>query len=197
MKETSKATARREKENASGILPWGDWLKGKVIDIGPGDDLLPLKDCVAFDEAQGDANDLTQYFKPNTFDALHSSNCLEHLHDAEASLGTWFSVVKKGGYVVFTVPEAILYGDMLWELGPRYNPDHKATFSVFLEGSPAPKHYFMPNWIGNICRKFKAECKLLRLVDTNYDYGVMFVRDQTYSFEAGVECFCECVLMKL
>ena len=35
-----------------------------------------------------------------------------------------------------------------------------------------------------------------RLVDTNYDYSVMFARDQTLRFEDGVECFVELVFLK-
>ena len=64
MKETSKAEPRRT----------NTWLYNKIfqgngIDIGCGDDLLKkesfpnIESVIAFDQAQGDANNIDQYFQ--------------------------------------------------------------------------------------------------------------------------------------
>lgn len=196
MRETTKAQARRMTEDTNGKFQWRMIFTGKGCDIGPGDDPIRVPGVLLFDKEQGDCNVLDKYFAPDTFDFLHSSNCLEHVFNAHDALGRWIKVVKPGGHLVITIPESTLYGDMLWKKGPRYNDDHKSTFSVYHKGSPAPRHYHIPTWIPQVEKEFGVKCLLQRLVDTNYDYSVMFTRDQTFRFEDGVECFCEIVLLK-
>jgi len=190
MKETSKAMRRRWVEDAKGLFPWKDIFKGKGIDVGAGDDPLPFEDCIAFDQKDGDANKLDTYFKAGQFDYLHSSQSLEHMHDPKIALDSWIKVVKKGGYVICTIPDFILYEGLIWP--SRYNPDHKSSFSMWLKDSPAPIHCLLPDWLSN----FNVEVLLCRLVDTNYNYKILTSKDQTYVESDNVECWLEFVLRK-
>lgn len=190
MKETSKAMRRRWVEDAKGLFPWKKIFKGKGIDVGPGDDPLPLEDVKTFDQVDGDANKLHEYFKTGEFDYLHSSQCLEHMNDPKQALESWIKVVKKGGHLVISIPSWELYESMIWP--SRYNPDHKSSWSLSIKDSPAPHHVLLPDWLN----QFPVNVELCRLVDTNYDYKVGTSKDQTYDESDGVECWIEFVLRK-
>jgi hypothetical protein len=72
--EASKTNALRSPEF------FKTYLSGRVIDIGAGDDLVvPHADI--FDQHQGDANHILDYRDAEQYDAVHSSHCLEHMHD--------------------------------------------------------------------------------------------------------------------
>lgn len=191
-KETTKAQIRRMRENNAGLFHWDSVFKGKILDAGSGDDPINLPNVTPFDTPQGDLNHLSRYFKPETFDVIHSSNSLEHLYDPKAALADWLKVVKPGGHLVITVPSWELYEGMQWP--SRYNPDHKSSWSLWQKGSPAPIHVFLPDFLDS----FKNSCDVLlcRLVDTNYNYKVGTSSDQTWIFEHSIEAFLEFVLRK-
>jgi len=191
MKETSKAMRRRWCEDAGKVFPWRKIFVGRGIDVGAGDDAMPFADCVAFDQEDGDANRLSEYFPPQEFDYLHASQCLEHMHDPQAALAEWLVVVKPGGHVVVTIPDWVAYEGMRWP--SPYNGDHKASFSMIYRGSIAPIHIHIPTFLA----KFPVEVRLARFVDANYDYQVGTTRDQTMPEADGVECWNEFVLKKL
>ncbi|MGH9889128.1 MAG: methyltransferase domain-containing protein, partial [bacterium] len=75
-------------------------LAGKGLDIGAGDD--PIRpDVRRFDVEHGDANHVTNHVRElASFDYVFSSHCLEHMHDASATLKDWWSLVKPGGILV-------------------------------------------------------------------------------------------------
>ena len=200
MKETSKAMRRRWLEDADGAQPW-NWksiFTGHGIDVGPGDNPLPFEDCLRFDMEQGDANKLGSYFAPETFNYIHASQVLEHMHDPLAALCEWNSLLKPGGHSIISVPEMSLYGDILWgEHGSRYNPDHKATFSFGLRNSGAPIHIYLPDFVSTVEEKSGVKCIFSRVVDTNYDYKVGFTRDQTYHECDGVEAWVELLFRRV
>ena len=191
MNETSKAMRRRWVEDAMGIYPWKKMFLGRGIDVGSGEDKLPFDDCEAFDTGDGDANKISQYRSLNSFDYLHSSQSLEHMHDPSAALKDWLKIVKVGGRVVVTVPSWELYEGMRWP--SRYNPDHKSSWSMSLRGSIAPIHVYVPEFL----KQFKAKVKLCRLIDANYDFKIGSEKDQTWDESDGVEAFIEFVLEKL
>jgi SAM-dependent methyltransferase len=190
MNETSKAMRRRWCEAEQGIFPWKKIFQGRGIDIGCGPDKLPFDACEAFDKEQGDANRLSEYFPPDSFDYLHSSQSLEHMANPRAALKEWMKVVRPGGFVIVAVPSWELYEGMQWP--SRYNPDHKATFSMSLRGSPAPIHILLPDFL----QELNATTLLCRLVDANYDYKVGTTKDQTWDESDGVEAFIEMVIQK-
>ena len=191
MNETSKAMTRRWVEDMIGDFPWKSLFVGKGIDVGCGPDKVQIDDCIGFDQGDGDANDLCRYFKSNTFDYLHASHILEHMKDAKSSLTTWSNIVKKGGHIIGEVPSWELYEGKR----PRsiWNDDHKSTWSMWNKfgGTELPHHY-APDF-------FKSDLfdiKLLRLVDSNYDYTIGASIDQTNTESNAVECFIEFVLIK-
>lgn len=193
--ESSKAMRRRYVEAHTGVFPWWDILSGEGIDVGCGPDLLPVPRCRAFDMQDGDANYLDRYFNVDSFDYLHASQVLEHMHDPLAALSTWLMVVRPGGHLIITVPDWCLYEGMVWP--SRSNQDHKSTWSLWLRDSPAPTHVFIPHlllWLAD------RQVKTLRhqLVDTRYNYKISpTLNDQTLREEDGVEAFIELVLKKV
>lgn len=190
--ETAKATRRRTQEEKDGMFPWSTILKGKALDIGCGPDLLKIPGCEGWDLRDGDCNDMRPYFPSDTFDLLHASHVLEHMRDAKASVESWLSILKPGGYLVGEVPS--------WELyeGKRdtsiWNMDHKSTWSMWsMKGGKILPHHYAPDFF----TQFNVDVLLLRIVDTNYDYCVGASRDQTWGVGNKTECFIEFCLKKL
>lgn len=112
-------------------------LSGKGIDIGCGDD--PVNpDVKKFDKDDGDANEITKYVQ-ETFDFVFSSHCLEHMIDPRIALMEWWKLVKPGGYLFFIVPDEDLYEQGIFP--SRFNPDHKATFTISKAQSWSPRSF--------------------------------------------------------
>jgi SAM-dependent methyltransferase len=189
--ESSKAMTRRLSGKEKPF--WEEVFTGKGIDIGAGDDLIAIDGVIGFDVQDGDANRLHDYFPTESFDYIHASQCLEHMHDPVAALESWMKVLRVGGFAVITIPSWELYEGMVWP--SRYNPDHKSTFSMWQKGSPAPNHVLFPDWLLNNFSQHKIE--ICRLVDTNYNYSIGTKMDQTYDRANAVEAFIEFVIQKI
>jgi SAM-dependent methyltransferase len=114
------------------------YLRGKVLDIGCGTDLV-VPAAQPFDLAHGDANRIADYLPIETFDCVHSSHCLEHMQDVPKAIRQWWSLVKPGGVMIITVPEENLYEQGIWP--SVFNPDHKATFRFDTQTSWSPVSY--------------------------------------------------------
>lgn len=193
MNETSKAMRRRWREDASGGLPWREFFKGSGLDIGCGPDKVPFDECIGFDEKDGDANNLLKHFKESSFDYIHSSQSLEHMHDPKV-LWQWMRLLKPSGKAIVTVPSWELYEGMRWP--SVYNPDHKSTWSMNLRGSPAGKnHVHVPTFVESVPEFAKPI--VARQLDVNYDYKVGVSRDQTYREQDAVEPWIEFVMVRL
>lgn len=176
-------------------LPWDDIFKGKGVDIGSGDDPLQIPDCVHFDQEDGDANHILDYLEEGSFDFVHASHVLEHLHDPTQALKDWSKLLKPGGYIVGEVPS--------WELyeGKRersvFNPDHKSTFSLWSKkGGTELQHFYALEFFPKVAALSGMDLVSLRLIDTNYNYCVGASIDQTFPFENAVECYIEFFLQK-
>src|SRR5262245_10497819 len=126
MKETSKT--RRLWSDAELSV-----LQRRGLDIGGGEDCLP--NARRFDVEDGHANDITRYVHEQ-FDFVYSSHCLEHMHDPRHALLGWWALVKPGGHIVFIVPDEDLYEQGVFP--SRFNPDHKATFTLAKRSSWSP-----------------------------------------------------------
>jgi len=145
---------------------WGDLersvLVGKGIDIGCGPDPVS-PDARGFDMADGDANHITQYVH-ETFDFVYASHCLEHMHKPREAILEWWKLVKPGGYIFVIVPDEDLY-----EMGvfpSRFNPDHKATFTLSKTTSWSP----LSINVLDLARSLPdGELISLVLQDNNYD----------------------------
>lgn len=112
-------------------------LQGRILDIGAGNDPV-TPDAVPFDQEHGDANRITA-FAPASFDCVYSSHCLEHMHDPDASLANWWSLVKPGGVLFVIVPDEDLYEQ--GSFPSRHNADHKHTFTLAKKRSWSPKSH--------------------------------------------------------
>lgn len=124
-----------------------NYLRGKVIDIGAGGDpICPWAE--SFDVADGDANFITRYKAPQTYDTVHSSHCLEHLYKPEEALREWWKLVKSGGYLVLVVPHEDLYEQGFWP--SIFNSDHKATFRLGGSSSWSPVSYDVRDLVGGL-----------------------------------------------
>lgn len=185
--ETSKANKRR-----ANTYLYNKIFSGDGIDIGSGGDLLQkhiypnIKSIEPFDLQHGDAQYINKYLD-RQFDFVHSSQCLEHMVDADIALRNWWKIVKPGGYLIFSMPDEDLYEQGVFP--SRWNSDHKWTFSINKPNSWSPVHL---NIIDMISKLDKNEIIKIELVDTNYNYN-LFNIDQTRD---DVEAFIEVILKK-
>ena len=118
---------------------WGSVEKaatsGRGIDIGCGPDPV-TPDARRFDLEDGDANVASQFVKEQ-FDFVFSSHCLEHMHDPRLTILDWWKLVKPDGHLFVLVPDEDLYEQGVFP--SRFNPDHKATFTISKAKSWSPK----------------------------------------------------------
>ena len=140
-----------------------NFLQGRLIDIGAGDDLVcPWAE--GFDVGDGDANVIASFRAADAYDAVHSSHCLEHMNSPQAALLEWWALVKPGGFLVVVVPEESLYEQRHWP--SLFNGDHKWTFRIGGLGSWSPRSI-------DVRELFQAlpgrEVLSVELQDMNYD----------------------------
>lgn len=140
------------------------YLSGKVLDIGPGDDLI-VPQAIPFDLAHGDANRIGDYLQAQSFDCVHSSHCLEHMRDVPGALRQWWSLVKPGGVLVVAVPHEDLYEQGIWP--SIFNVDHKATFRLDKKASWSPVSYDLRNLVQEL---EGADIESIAVQDAGYDY---------------------------
>lgn len=169
MNETSKSAPSRLRNEDH------KYLRGRVLDVGCGPDLLQLPPGVpgtvtGWDLPDGDA----QYLRgvpDNTYDAVHSSHCLEHVVDVATALHHWARVVKPNGAVYIVVPSWELYEHKTWP--SRGNADHKSSFSL-MDPVVLPDHSFFTVRdmikIGAACNLFLVDA---RIACDNYDFKRM------------------------
>ena len=120
------------------------YFAGDGLDIGGKPDplslyveLFPLLQSVrTWDLEDGDAQFLDSV-EDNSYDFVHSSHCLEHLHNPREGLANWFRVVRPGGFLIVTVPDEDLYEQGVFP--STNNKDHKWTFTIYKETSWSPR----------------------------------------------------------
>jgi SAM-dependent methyltransferase len=142
------------------------YFQGRVIDIGAGRDLV-CAHAERFDLEDGDANVITQYRKIESYDCVHSSHCLEHMHDPQQALMQWWALVKPGGYLVMVVPDEDLYEQCNWP--SIFNRDHKATFTLKKGSSWSPVSFKIDDLARNLP---KAEILSVELQDAGYNHAL-------------------------
>lgn len=136
MKETSKALIRRLHD----VRFVNTYFKGDGVDIGAGSDPLsnnaqqfPLMESLkVWDLQDGDAQQMKNA-PDDSYDFVHSSHCLEHLHDPHEAFQNWIRICKPGGYIITTIPEEDLYEQGVWP--STYNGDHKTSWTILKEES--------------------------------------------------------------
>ena len=123
------------------------YLGGRVIDIGAGKDLV-IPTAERFDIEDGDANYITQYRKTESYDAVHSSHCLEHMFNPVNALNEWWLLVKPGGYLILVVPDEDLYEQGNWP--SLFHGDHKNTFRLNKNNSWSPVSFDLEELVKNL-----------------------------------------------
>jgi SAM-dependent methyltransferase len=187
MKECSKSIPRRlSQPNFT-----NRYFVGDGIDIGGRPDPLVLYTDVfaairsvrTWDLDDGDAQ-MMSGVADGTFDFVHSSHCLEHLHDPAEGLRNWLRVVKPGGHVIVTVPDEDLYEQGVFP--STFNRDHKWTFTIHKPDSWSPRSVNVLTLLAGLGRE--AQVLKVELLDATYRYGLPRY-DQTITpiGECGIE----------
>lgn len=141
MKESSKTAQVR-----SSVF-FKNFLSGKVIDIGGGND--PVTNYAeVFDIGDGDAQNILKYRKKESYDSVNSSHCLEHMKDVPLALSQWWELVKPGGHMVIVVPHEDLFEQKIWP--SVFAGGHHATFRLKTKESWSPVSYDIHELIKNL-----------------------------------------------
>ncbi len=185
--ETSKSLMRRLHD----IRYATRYFRGSGIDIGAGLDslaryceLFPLVDHIrSWDISDGDAEFMSQV-EDSSYDFVHSSHCLEHLHDPYQGFKNWVRICKIQGHLVLTLPDEDLYEQKIWP--SIFNPDHKWTFSINKARSWSAKSVNIFDLLSSQSdhiRVLKVE-----LLDSSFLYDLGRVQDQTRDIaESAIE----------
>lgn len=190
MFETSKATLRRLQDSRYAT----QYFVGSGIDVGSGNDPLsqyqdfyPLAGSIfSWDRKQGDAQ-FVATVPDGTFEFVHSSHCLEHMHDPKIALQNWLRILKPNGYLICVVPDEDMYEQGCWP--SRYNSDHKHTFTIYKKESWSPVSINLLNLLA----QFDCSVQKIERLTASYRPELLNV-DQTIS-PVG-ECAIEFILQK-
>lgn len=192
MRECSKSIPRRLGDSRF----TRKYFVGIGIDVGGKPDplvlyqeLFPLiKSVRTWDIEDGDAQFLEDV-EDETYDFLHSSHCLEHLIDPYEGLKNWLRVVKKGGYLIITVPDEDMYEQGVFP--SQFNRDHKWTFTVYKETSWNQRSVNILDLVRMLGDAVAVE--KIEVLDSTYRYALPRY-DQTLTPVA--ECGIELILRK-
>lgn len=172
MYETGKSITRRTYDSRFLNM----FFVGNGIDIGAGSDSLKhykmyfplIKDVRAWDMPDGDAHYMNGV-DDNAYDFVHSSHCLEHMHDPEVAFTNWIRICRPGGHIIVTVPDEDLYEQGEWP--STYNGDHKTTWTIFKKSSWSPVSVNAVNFLS----KFADSIEIIKIDLANrfyvYDKG--------------------------
>lgn len=187
MRELTKSIARRIID--SRFLR--TYFVGDGIDIGGAPDPLSLyadffpliKSVKVWDLPDGDA-EIMESVLSETYDFVHSSHCLEHLHDPVEGIKNWFRILKPGGYLIVTVPEEDLYEQGTFP--STFNFDHKWTFTINKESSWSPKSINVLEMLSGLGSA--ADIRLIATEDRLYRYSLpRFDQTSTPIAESAIE----------
>lgn len=192
MNETSKSVIRR----AHDIRFATRYFVGDGIDIGAGNDSLAkhafmfsnITSVRSWDVSDGDA-ELMINVPDEQYNFVHSSHCLEHLHNPLIAMKNWIRICKPGGHLVITIPDEDLYEGGVWP--SSHNPDHKTSWTIFKKASWSSHSINVFNLIAAL--EDAVQVLKIELVDSSYQYNIAR-RDQTY--HGNSECAIEFILRK-
>jgi SAM-dependent methyltransferase len=193
MQETSKALIRRLQDARFS----NTYFAGSGVDIGCGDDPLskysqqfPLMTALKpWDLPDGDAQ-LMASVPDETYDFVHSSHCLEHLHDPYEAFDNWLRITKPGGYIITTIPDEDLYEQGVWP--STHNGDHKTSWTIAKNESWSSGSINLLEFL----YQYKEQIEVLKveLMNSSFIYDVHRF-DQTY--HSISECAIEFIVRKL
>jgi ubiquinone/menaquinone biosynthesis C-methylase UbiE len=148
-----------------------------------------MQSCRNWDLPDGDAQ-LLASVQDETFDFVHSSHCLEHMHNPKEALHHWLRVLKPNGHLVVMIPDEDLYEQGVFP--STNNNDHKWTFTIFKEKSWSSHSISLMSLLAD----FSAVAQIIKmeLLDASFRYDLPRF-DQTLT-PVG-ECAIEFVMRKL
>jgi SAM-dependent methyltransferase len=192
MKECSKSIARRRYD----INFVTKYFVGAGVDIGGKPDPLSLYtelfpnilSVKTWDWEDGDAQKMASV-QNQQYDFVHSSHCLEHLVDPVDGLANWFRTLKKGGYLVVTVPDEDMYEQGVFP--STFNLDHKWTFTPFKMSSWSDKSISVIELLKTL--GIEAEIVKIEQITAGYRYDLPRF-DQTLA--PVTECAIEFIIRK-
>ncbi len=174
--ETGKCFEKRRSRG-----DFGRYLVGHGIDIGCGEDPLqgPGVTVDPWDLLDGNAEDL-RGIKDASYDFVYSSHCLEHMRSVTRALEHWTRVLKPGGCLYVAVPDYSLYEKERFP--PRYNSDHKHSFSIHLSRKAVPRetHWNIREDLAPLLASYGVEIVEAFLENDHYDYRLPEEQDQTH-----------------
>jgi hypothetical protein len=124
-----------------------------------------------------DATHLSE-IEDNSYSLVHSSHCLEHIHDYKTALKNWVRVSNK--YILITIPDETMYERGHWP--SIYSPEHVVSFSM--EDPQLPNGVNINDVLAEVSDL--VEVKWVKKIDDGYNPDVDV--DQTALGE------CECVI---
>ena len=154
------------------------YFSGTVLDIGCDTDVV-VSHAQAFDQQHGDANEILNYLKPNSFNTVNSSHCLEHMQHPEKAIQDWWQLVKPGGYLITVVPHEVLYEQGQWP--SRFNSDHKATFRLKTNNTWSPCSFDIYELSKSLPG---AQIISAEIQDNNYNYNIQRLGEETSNSRA-------------
>lgn len=171
MFETSKAISRRIHDSRFATR----YFVGHGVDIGAGPDPINqygeffprMQSCRAWDLEDGDAQ-LLASLDDCSMDFVHSSHCLEHMHDVKEAMLNWLRVLKPGGHLVVVVPDEDLYEQGVFP--SAFNADHKWTFTMCKHLSWSPKSIDLLDLLSI----YSGDAQVLKveLLDATFRFGL-------------------------
>lgn len=187
MKECSKSIPRRLRDVAFATR----YFRGDGVDIGGKPDplflyseLFPLVNSIrTWDIEDGDAQ-LMAGVEDNSLDFVHSSHCLEHLHDPIEGIRNWLRILRPEGHLVITVPDEDLYEQGVFP--STFNTDHKWTFTIYKPSSWSNRSMS----VLELLQGLGAEADILKVELLHGTYRFLLPRyDQTATpiAECGIE----------
>ncbi|WP_162875551.1 methyltransferase domain-containing protein [Sphingomonas crusticola] len=117
-------------------------------------------------------------FADESFDAIYSSHCFEHIDDWLGVLRDWYRALKVGGFLVIVVPHQLLF-ERKRHLPSPINPDHKRFYTPMtllaeIEAAFEENSYRIRHFVEN---------------DAGFDYSIMPYQgtDGCYEIELVIE----------
>lgn len=187
MKECSKSIGRRLRDAMFATK----YFRGEGVDIGGKPDplalyseLFPLvRSIKTWDIEDGDAQQMAGV-PDNSLDFVHSSHCLEHLHDPVEGLRNWLRILRPGGHLIVTIPDEDLYEQGVFP--SSFNLDHKWTFTIYKPASWSERSIS----VLELLQELGAEADILKIELLHGTYRFTLPRyDQTTTpvAECGIE----------
>lgn len=172
MNESSKTNQIRSKEFFS------TYFKGKVIDIGGGNDIVG-ENIESFDLQHGDAQHILKYKDLESYDCVYSSHCLEHMEDVPSAISKWWELLKPGGHMIVVVPHEDLYEQKIWPtVFAGGDGGHKATFRLKTSKTWSPVSYDVLELAQELPNSLIISAEVQ---DLNYDYSLLGKKLDSFS----------------